>query len=290
MRVLVSGGNGYVGQRLVTELAAKGHAVSVLGRRRVERPDVSDVCIYDGRIDTLSHFMDRWRPEAVVNLAADLTKVADAKSVDSLIDTNVKLTAHLAQTAVDAGTGKYINISTYSTSMNGVDYRPQTLYAATKRAAEDLLAYYHQSTPLKVCTLCFYDVYGADQPHARFLNDVLRGVRDGSVTMSAGEQEICFLYVDDAVSAIVYSLEHDGVMQSEAENIYSVYGDEVFRLKDIAPVVAGVLGLPAPKINATLPYRKNEIMRVKPRYSRLPGWRPRVAFKDGLRAMAGGRA
>jgi UDP-glucuronate 4-epimerase len=286
MRVLVSGGNGYIGQRLVTELTAGGHIIAVLGRRRVDNVKASKVCIYDGKIDTVSRFMDSWRPEVIVNLAADLAKTADVKTVDGLIDTNVKLTAHLAQAAADIGARKYINISTYSTSTNGIDYRPQTLYAATKRAAEDILTYYHQSMSLIVCTLCFYDVYGPDQSHARFMNDVVRGVRDGSITMSPGDQEICFLHVNDAVSAIIYSLEQDRLTQQDRTNIYSVYGDEVFRLKDIPPLVAEVFGLPVPKINATLPYRKNEIMRFNPLYARLTGWTPRVKLREGLRTIA----
>ncbi len=103
--------------------------------------------------------------------------------------------------------------------------------------------------------------------------------------MSPGDQEICFLHVSDAVSAVVYSLANNDLFQKDRINIFSVYGNEVFRLKDIPALVAEVFGLPVPKINASLPYRKNEIMRFKPRYARLSGWSPRVTLMEGLRTM-----
>jgi UDP-glucose 4-epimerase len=286
MRILVSGGTGYVGAALVRRLVERGDTVAVLSRGHAA--DTDDVTrVPYTTLDDLAEFCNDWRPEAVVHLAASLRKDIEFSSVSALAAANVILPLHLASAANASGANKYINISTFSSSVDGRTYSPQTLYAATKKACEDLLTYYHQSEALKVCTLCFYDVYGPKQPHDRFLNSLIKAVIQGQpFSMSPGKQEICFLHVEDAIESIVYALETPSCFENPAENIYSVFGPSVYQLGELPQAIAKLLSKPDVTLVHDKPYRKNEIMKFSPRHPLLPGWKPNVSFDDAIKAIA----
>lgn len=106
--------------------------------------------------------------------------------------------------------------------------------------------------------------------------------------MSLGEQEICFINVDDAVDAILYSLETEVVWADPDNNIYTVHGDDVFILRDVPKIVADVLEVEMPEVRHVLPYRPREIMRFQPPYPRVPAWKPKISFREGVAAINNG--
>lgn len=286
MRLVVTGGTGYVGRRLSVAARAAGHELAVISRSPGSDGEDTTRIVYDGTPNSLARGLTEWRPDAAVHLAADVRKGHSSDDIDALLESNVIFPMHFASACLEAGVRKLINISTFSTFSRPDTYTPQTFYAATKRATEDLLAFFHQAGLIKVCSLCFYDVYGPGQAHQRFLPALMRSIASGEpMTMSMGEQEICFIHVDDAVSSILFALDEPAAWSDPNANIYTVHGDQVLKLRDVPEIVAKVQKLPCPEIRHTLPYRPREIMVVQPPFPRLPGWRPAVAFRDGIAGM-----
>ncbi|CEJ12097.1 CDP-abequose synthase [bacterium YEK0313] len=285
MKVLLSGGTGYVGSHLVPALQKRGHTIALLTRKQIAVSHPHITTIYNG-LPNLYAFCSEWKPDAVVHLAASVNKGSGIQDVDELAQANVLLPLHMAAAANAAGTELFLNITTFSTSSDTNEYHPQTLYAATKRACEDLLTYFHQSEQLRVCHLAFYDIYGPKQAHARFLNAVLASVLSNEpLEMTAGEQDICFLHVDDAVDAIIHCLNENSNYAGPDPSKFCVYGPEVFLLKSVPERVASALRRPKPEIRHERPYRKNEIMRFAPRYPLLPGWAPKIDFASGIKGI-----
>ncbi len=280
MRILISGGTGYVGRFLCRELLAQGHDIAVI-TQKPETLDNIPTYTYSGKIQELKKVFDEWSPTHVIHLAADVSKVINSDTIDKMLAANIVLPAHLLQISEEFSVQRFINISTFSTSIDGITYSPQTFYASTKKAAEDLAAFYSLRTDLSVITLCFYDIYGPNQPHARFLNDVITAVKENKeLNMSPGEQEICFLNIHDAIDAMIYALTLE--IDPHKVNTYCVYGNEIFQLKTVPQEVARILNFDLPKIVHSFPYRKVEIMKFSPPHPLLKGWSAKTSFSQGI--------
>ena len=287
MRIAVTGGTGYVGSHLIARARSQGHEVIIISRSPAPEGEGEARIVYDGTSQSLASALVEWKPDAVVHLAADVRKGHSTADVDVLTQANVVFPMHLAGAAAEVGPIRFVNISTFSTYSRPETYSPQTFYAATKKAAEDLLAFHHQAGLLKVASLCFYDIYGENQGHQRFLPALLKSISSGAaLTMSVGEQQICFIHVDDAVDAILFSLEAEAVWADADNNTYTIHGDDVLTLRDVPQIVADVLGVEVPEVRHVLPYRPREIMRFQPPYPRVPGWTPKISFREGVAALS----
>ncbi len=283
MRILISGGTGYVGNHLIPALQKGGHKVATL-TRNVNKPTSCDKFIYEGKIEDIENAFTEFMPDHIVHLAADLTKSVCSKTIDSLLNTNIKLLAYLLEVSKQNKISRFINISTYSTSVDGSSYSPQTFYAATKKAGEDLCEYYSFHDHLDIISLCLYDVYGPNQPHARFLNSLIASIKDQKpFSMSKGEQEICLIYIDDVVEGIMHALSNK--VRINKHEKYSLYGHEVFQLKEVPALLASHLNLPPIKVVHEKPYRAAEIMSFSPLHPLLSGWMATCNLQTSIRSL-----
>lgn len=291
MRIFVSGATGYIGRFLVRQLTQMGYSMATISRERQElKLEGLERIAYDGTAQSLEDSLGAWGPSAIVHLAANTSKDIAAKTVDGLLHSNLVFATHLLAAANRCNAKLFINISTFSTSQDGATYSPQTLYAATKKAFEDIALYYHRYEDIAVITLCFFDIYGPNQPHQRLLPSLLRAILENRpFAMTRGEQEICLLHVEDAVDAIVHCLRCEAPVAKEREQVFSVYGPEVFRVSDLPKVIASVLSAPCDQVTFERPYRKNEIMRFAPLHPALPGWTAKRRLLESLPSLLEGK-
>jgi len=63
---------------------------------------------------------------------------------------------------------------------------------------------------------------------------------------------------------------------------FSVYADEVFKLKNLVQMVANLMNFDLVTEAGFYPYREREIMIFKPTFSNLPNWKSKVSMKEGL--------
>jgi nucleoside-diphosphate-sugar epimerase len=167
-------------------------------------------------------------------------------------------------------------------------YSPQTFYAASKKASEDLLSFFSQANNLSITILYLYDVYGPKQPHKRFLNLFINAIKSGEdFHMSQGAQEVNFIHMKDVIDGILYSILNK--LPKNFENIakYSLHSNETFKLAELPSLITAALefeNLPIAVIK-DLPYREREIFSFKPKYPLPPGWNSKIQFRDGIRDL-----
>ena len=291
MIILVAGFKGYIGKYLCESFRRKN--IEALGIFR-DKGKFKVIWLESGEQLATGTFVQisqtltsqSIKVHSIVNLAADTSKDSSYEAVQKLCEANVTFNALLARLAVDLNVTRFIYTSTYSVSMDGQSYSPQTLYAATKYAGGNLLNYFARFKKLNIVKLYFYDIYGPLHHKNRLLPILIEALITGqSVRLSPGEQETSPLFVYDACDAILHSL-----FQLQEENLcdYSVMGPEKFQVKEIPNIVSKALGI-SWKVNQLLAdkdYRSNEIMSLAPLYPNIPDWKPRYTLEAGLSEMS----
>lgn len=226
-RAVVTGAAGFIGARLADQLAAGGWEVLGIdsGRsgdwsrqtRRINRWD-ADICDID--VDTWSEALEG--VDVVFHLAAE--KYNSSRSTPArVIETNVTATERLLRGAGLAGVGKTVfSSSLYAYGNLGPDpmdeedlLHPVTVYGVSKVAGENLLrvAQRDYGTAWSVARLFF--VYGPHQ-HAEggYPSVIVTHMRrivagEAPLIRGDGEQQLDYVYLDDAVDALIQLAEPD---------------------------------------------------------------------------------
>ena len=212
-RVLVTGGAGFIGRRVVRALLAEGHEVTVADLRAFPDPDVrsvvGDLCDPDGPARAV-----RPGTDAVIHLAAFTYVVASIADPVSTYRLNTDATARLLELAREQEVGTFLFASTNAVTGNvggatiteQTVLRPLTPYGATKAAAEMLLSSYANCYGMACASLRFSNVYGPGMTEKdSFVPRLMRAARDGEGVQVRGDGSMLrdLVHVDDAVQGVM---------------------------------------------------------------------------------------
>jgi UDP-glucose 4-epimerase len=211
-RVLVTGGSGFIGRRLVRALVRSGAEVTVADLRAFPDEGVRSVV---GDLCDPSVVAEAVRPgtEVIIHLAAVtrvLLSIEDPAGTHAL---NVDATAALLERARITGVGAFVLASTNAvtgdvgraTITEQIPLRPLTPYGATKAAGEMLLGAYAACYGMTGCALRFSNVYGPGMAEKdSFVPRLMRAARDGTGVQVYGDgtQVRDLVHVDDIVAGI----------------------------------------------------------------------------------------
>lgn len=224
MRVLVTGGAGFIGSHVVDRLLAAGHVVHIVDNLSAARRRVANAAarlhILDVRSARLKGVLTEVRPDVVVHLA---TQVDVRRSVaDPLFDADVNVlgTLNVLQCCGRAGVGRLVFASS-----GGAVYgdgaplptpetepeRPSSPYGVAKLAAERYIAAWAALTGATATTLRYANVYGPRQDAlgeagvvAIFALRLVAG--EPCVINGDGGQTRDFVYVEDVAEATVQAV------------------------------------------------------------------------------------
>ena len=283
-QVLVFGAQGYIG-RVITRLLAGTQELEPVQLFRKGAKHLAQIGAKVEEFDSFEalgeYLRSNSKPIAAVNAAALTSKEDSHLAIQSLVDSNVALCAHIARICADIGVDRLIHFGTFSTSIDGVNPSPQTFYAATKSASYEVLRYFSSSGMLKVVILEPFDIYAADHPHGKIISTLVESLTNGrKLDLSKGEQELAPIHALDVATAAIeaITLEISGQL-----SIWSLPGPDVLTLRQLATEIAIAL---EKESNLNLlsfanPYRSNEIMKVVTRHPLFPV-KPGIRLGDGL--------
>ena len=176
MKILVTGGAGFIGSNVVDGYIEKGHTVVVVdnlftGKKENLNP-AATFCEVDIRSTEVRKIIEKERPEVVNHHAAQISVPASVQDPSFDADVNVKGLINILEASRKNGVRKVIFISSggaiygeadeYPTTEN---YSPKPLspYAITKLASEYYLSYYHHQWGLDYTILRYANIYGPRQ-------------------------------------------------------------------------------------------------------------------------------
>jgi nucleoside-diphosphate-sugar epimerase len=258
-RVVVTGGVGFIGSRLVRELLGRGCYVVVLDNfcsgswenlRGLHGRDGFEVVEGDVRDRRVVRKVMKGA-DGVVHLAALIDVEASVRDPFQTHDVNVNGTLNVLHAAVKSGVRRFVFAS--STAVYGdanplplkEDYPlcPISPYAASKAAAEGYCRAFNSCYGLGTVILRYFNVYGLGQRNStysgvitRFLEKAFRG--EPLIVYGDGGQTRDFIYVDDVVKATILALEGVGV-EGETFNVCTGKPTSVNELVEVVRAIVG---------------------------------------------------
>lgn len=276
-KVLVTGGDGFVGGSLVTRLLSVGADVTVLrrgtrnGGHRAAPPGVGICTLEELEAEKTFEF------DSVFHLATHYVFEHSHEDCSSLVASNVELIMRVGDLAMrSVQSVSLVNISTFMQHHEGRPYQPTCLYAATKQAAEVILQYFSLVPNLTVKTLVFPHIYGEHDQRSKLLNLLIRCAETSTaMELSSGEQVMDLVHIDDAVEALM----NVALLPSGRWSISS--GREI-RVRELVSLIERHSGK---TLNVTYNANKDRAMdqyHLWHSAEPLPGWTPRVELEKWL--------
>lgn len=306
MRILITGGAGFLGSHLVDRLIDQGEEVVVfdnlltgraeniahhLGNDRFTfiKQDVTQYLFVSGKVDAVVHFASPASPIDYLQLPIQTLKVGSLGTHKALGLAKEKQARFLlASTSEVYGDPRvHPQPEDYWGHVNPVG--PRGVYDEAKRFAEALSMAYHRSHEVDTRIARIFNTYGGRmRPNdgrvvSNFINQALR---DEPLTVYGdGSQTRSFCYVSDLIDGIVRLLMATGgsLADGDVHLPVNIGNPGEFTVSDLANKVLALIGSRSKIEYRPLPVddpqvRRPDISRAK----RLLGWEPRIELDEGL--------
>ena len=300
MRMLITGGAGFIGSEFVRQAVRKGHQVAVVDKLTyagdLERLSEvrKDITFYKADISNqefIEHIFEKENPEVVVHFAAESHVDRSLLDPYPFISSNVLGTQVLLEVSKAKGVELFVNMSTdevygdlgkEGTFTEESPLKPNSPYSTTKASADMLGRAYYRSFGLPVVTIRASNNYGPWQYPEKFVPVIiLKALRDEKIPVYGDGTNVReWLYVTDCAEGIMAAID-----RGKAGEIYNIGSKEEKQNIEVAKAILKLLGKGEELI---------EFVKDRPghdfRYSldttkakRELGWEAKTSFDEGLK-------
>jgi UDP-glucuronate 4-epimerase len=234
MKILVTGGAGFIGSHFVERCLHLGHHVAIIDEFNdfyspsIKRANIAavakDITVHEDDIrdaDAMLRIMKEGKFDTIVHLAARAGVRPSIKDPRLYVETNVLGTLNLLEGAKQSNVPRFICAS--SSSVYGVlktlPFREdlaltQTIspYAATKLAAEQICSNYSHLYGLRTINLRFFTVYGPRQRPDLAIHSFTKAIDEGRPIQQFGDGSTRrdYTYIDDIMQGVEACLNYEG--------------------------------------------------------------------------------
>ncbi len=295
-RVLVTGGSGFIGRRLVRTLLDEGADVTVADKRAFPGVGTHSDAGHAGEVRTVmgdlcdpSVVAEAVRPgtDVIIHLAAVTRVLPSIEDPAGAYRVNVDATASLLEQARIRGVRTFLFASTNTVTGDvgravineQVPLRPLTPYGATKAAAEMLIGAYAACYGMTGCSLRFSNVYGPGmQEKDSFVPRLMRAARDGAGVQVYGDgtQIRDLVHVDDVVAGLFLA------WRAGFSGPLILGAGESVSVNDMVDAARGVTGSEIPVQNVPAKPGEMPAVIVDISAARALGYEPVHDLKSGL--------
>lgn len=202
MRILVLGGTGYLGSKIVFRMIQEGYDIYCTRRPTSDTwrlGSISDQIKWvSARIEDISVLLSEIQFDAIFNFACNYGRgIVDEIDV---IRANAVFPLEVMSIATAKGIKRIYNVGTGLPQYTNI-------YSLSKNILDDFGRLYSTNRGITYCSFKLEMFYGIDEPSDRFLPSVIKKMIKGeTVEVSSGEQHRDIIYIDDVVNALMIIL------------------------------------------------------------------------------------
>jgi nucleoside-diphosphate-sugar epimerase len=216
-------------------------------------------------------------PDVVIHLATHFLASHEVSDIPELMRANIEFGTFVLEGASRCG-ARVVNVNSAWQHVNGAEYSPVSLYAATKQAFSDIATYYSQVRDLEIRDVTLFDSYGPGDTRMKLVPLLLGAARSGaSLDMSDGQQLIDLTYVDDVALGLLHA-----ALVSDVPSSTVIRSWKPLTIREVVARVESVTGASLAVNWGVRPARPREMRTDWVFGSALPGWQPSVTFDEGL--------
>jgi UDP-glucose 4-epimerase len=291
-KVLITGGSGFIGARVVRQLIEAGRDVVLLLRPASDTRRIDDVLarctVVRGdlaRLHETRAALERLAPTAVLHLAWDGVRGADRNGAMQM--QNVCQAIDLYHLTEAIGCRRFVGLGSQAEYgplagriSEGAPTRPTTVYGAAKLAACLLLERRSAASDRPFAWLRLFSSYGPDDDPSWLVPYLIRTLlAGGKPSLTRAEQIWDYLHVDDVAAAIV------SVLDSGARGVFNLASGRGRPLREIVTLVRDAIDPLLPLGFGEIEYRPDQVMHLEGDISALmatTGWVPRMTLEHGI--------
>jgi dTDP-glucose 4,6-dehydratase len=297
MKILVTGGAGFIGSEFVRQAVERGYEVAVVDKLTYagdpERIKGVNAKFYSADVadaGAVGEIFEREKPAAVVHWAAESHVDRSIRDASPFIESNVKGTYVMLEAARRIGTEKFVNISTdevygdltdegsfyETTSLN-----PSSPYSVSKASADMLGRAYYRTYALPVITVRPSNNYGPWQYPEKLIPVVITKALQGEnvPVYGRGLNVREWLHVADCAGGVFAVLE-----KGKAGEVYNIGSGQEMRNIEVVKAILAVLGRPEGLIEF-VPDRPGHDYRYSLSAEKMEkelGWKAETPFPEGV--------
>ena len=283
MKILITGGSGYLGSQLACSLINQGNDIALLLRPGSTIPSCFPLpakveigrCYSDLEI---FEFVKLSQPDVIIHAACCYGRSNETyqEVINSNIGLGVSILNSLARITKPVS---FINIAT--------SLPPDvSFYALTKNEFINFAKWFFENSEgrLQIVNLLVEQFYGPGDNGSKFIPYLLEKclMNPATIELTEGDQKRDFIYIDDLVNAcnvIIDKLSEIGGFES-----IPIGSGEVVSIKDVALLIHRLAGSESVLKFGALPYRSNEVMcsNADIEHIKKLGWTPKISFDSGM--------
>lgn len=297
MKILITGGAGFIGSNLAKRLVNDGHEVvvldSLLRGNKLDKDTFAKVNFIKGDVrdldlmisaskncDLIFHFAAVLGVDIVADNPVetmDVEVIGTRNMIEAANINNVKKIMY-ASTSGIYGHSAFENVLTEEILVD-----PRTSYAMAKRYNEIYLASHHQEKGLNVVSLRFFNVYGGNQDNRMVVPLFFeQAIANEPITVfGTGKQTRDFTYIDDTVESCVKLMDIQGChivnIANEAE---WTIAELAVKIKEVTKSNSEIIYLEAPK--KRYDYEVERRVGSSDKLMSLTNFKPQTSLQEGL--------
>lgn len=289
--ILIIGGTGFIGYHLAKKCIKKKWQVTSISKHKPKKKRFQKKINYIiGDISNINFIKKNINKnyEYVVNLGGYVDHSSSVKRrkivyeshyigvkniIDTLLNKNIK-------SFVQIGTGNEYG-NKRSPHFENISCKPRSAYAKAKFLSSQYLIKCFKKFNFPVTILRIYQVYGPKQDQNRFIPNIIEGCKKNrNFPCSEGKQSRDFLFIDDAINAIIQSL----ILKKSKGEIINIGLGKATKIKNIILLIKNIIGKGHP-LFGKIKMRNDELKSIFPsikKAKKILNWTPRVSLKKGI--------